>query len=136
MKEKTYNFSCWVIKYDGRSICERVYKKNSLNSNDKITVPLCWNHNHFDPSQVLGTAILESRDDGIYAYCTLNDNPNKEDIIKLLKDRGAVSISPFVSNIKYNGNLIVSGVIREVSLVLCRIDPDEDYYPVLKEGDV
>lgn len=129
-----YDFSCWVVKYDGSRVHGRIYQKDSLKNNDNIFVPLCWNHNHFDSNNVLGTALLEHRDgDGVYAYCRLNDGPYLENIIKLLKDRGMLALSPFVNQIKYNGNIIMCGSIREVSLVPERVDKNELYYPVLKE---
>lgn len=133
MGETNYDFSCWVIKYDGTKIYGRVYQKDSLKNEDNMIVPLLWNHIHDDPSMVLGSAILKHRDDGIYAYCTLHDIPVKEDAIKLIKDRGSVALSPFVNQLKYDGNIITHGIIREVSLVLERVDQNELYYPVLKE---
>lgn len=129
----TYDFSCWVLKYNGASIFNKVYRKSSIKITDGQKIPLLWNHRHNDPTNVLGYAILEDRGDGIYAYCTLHNNSNKKNVIKLIQDRGSVSISPCVNQIKYDKNLIVDGIIREVSLVLERIDPDEAYYPVLND---
>lgn len=143
MKEKTrmdgikehYDFSCWVIKYGCVSIYGKTYQKDSLKSSGGTIVPLLWNHQHNGPFNVLGHALLENRDDGIYAYCTLYDILDQKDtVIQLIKDRGSVSLSPFIVQVEYDGNSIVHGIIREVSLVLCRIDPDESYYPVMKQG--
>ena len=134
--KETYDFSCWVIKYDGKRIYGRTYKKNSLIINEGAIVPLLWNHQHNNPDMVLGHALLEHREDGVYAYCTLSDVPINEETRKLLTDRGSVSLSPYVNRLMYEGEGkdIVHGVIREVSLVYERIDPDEAYYPIMREG--
>ena len=133
----TYDFSCWLLKYNGASVYGRVYQKGSIQVVENQIVPLCWNHRHYDPKNVLGHAMLENREEGIYVYGTFTDNSNKESIIQLIRDRGSVSVSPYVWKIKYDGKIIISGVIREVSLVPVRIDPDESYYPVLnKESEV
>ncbi|MBO5319000.1 MAG: hypothetical protein J6B01_04835 [Ruminococcus sp.] len=130
------DFECWVIKY-GTKVFDVIYKDNCLHNEDGMLVPLCWNHIHDDPDSVLGTAVLEKRTGGIYAYCTLNNEHVKSDVIKMLRDKGSVSLSPYVNRVKYDTHseygktFIVDGVIREVSLVPARIDPDEAYYPVL-----
>ena len=41
---------------------------------DQMRVPLVWQHGHTDPENVLGHAILENRDDGVYAYGFFNDS--------------------------------------------------------------
>ena len=131
-----YDFSCWVIKYNRISINGKSYQKDSLKNNDGMTtVPLLWNHDHSGSASVLGRALLENRDDGIYVYCTLFDGPCRETVMELLQDKGLLSISPFITQVAYIGDYIVHGFIREVSLVLERVDPDESYYPVLTKGE-
>lgn len=133
--EKTYDFSCWVIKYGGKSIhYGRTYKQNSLINSDGMIVPLLWHHQHDDPSFVLGYAVLENRLDGVYAYCTLYDRGDiANEVRRLIQNRGYISLSPFIVNVETDADIIVHGRIREVSLVFARIDPDEAYYPVLNE---
>lgn len=135
MKEN-FDFSCWVIKYGRISIRGMTYKKDSLKNNSNQMVPLCWNHKHNDPSSVIGHALLENREDGVFAYCTLVDSPIKETIIQLIRDRGTVSLSPYINGVKIEGKYIADGIIREVSLVPVRIDQDESYYPVMKQDDI
>lgn len=134
MKDKTtYDFSCWVLKYNGVSVYGRIYQKDSLKNNNEILVPLCWNHDHNNPDSILGEAILEHRDgEGVYAYCTIHNKPIKEDIIKLIRD-GDCMLSLYINRIKYDGNIITDAAILDVSLVPARIDPDEAYYPVLRD---
>ena len=130
MKEAC-DFSCWVIEYGRGSINGKVYQKDSLVDSDGLVVPLCWNHQHHDPTSVLGSALLEHSDEGIYAYCTLFNNSNRELVEQIVKDRDCMS-SPYINKVKYDGKYITHGVIKEVSLVPARIDPDEAYYPVMR----
>lgn len=131
------NFTCWVMKYNNRRIYGKTYQKDSLKSSDGMKVPLIWNHKHNDINAVLGHAILEHREEGIYAYCTLvNNHPYRKYVVELIQNRGRVSLSPFITNIEYEKENIIKGNIREVSLVHLRIDQDESYYPIIKLDDM
>lgn len=130
--EERYDFSCWVVKYGRISINGKAYQKDSLKNNAGMTVPLFWNHNHSEPYMCLGYALLEHREDGVFAYCTLNDTAIKESVIQLIWNRGSVSLSPFITQVKTDEKSILYGIIREVSLVAARVDPDESYYPVIR----
>lgn len=136
-KEK-YDFSCCVIKYGRKSINNLIYQKDSLKDNNNVIVPLCWNHRHFDSSQVLGHAQLKNRDDGLYAYGYLLNNENGDYARQLIEGED-IWISPYVTHVVYdnerNRKYIVHGLIREVSLVVERVDPEDDYIPVLREGE-
>lgn len=83
-----YDFSCWVVKYDPVRIPGRIYQKDSLKFMDGKTVPLLWSHDHENMDSVLGTALLENRDEGIYMYGALCDTPYKEMIIQMIQNRG------------------------------------------------
>lgn len=133
IKER-YTFSCWVVKYNRVSIMGKMYKQNALRSSDKLIVPLLWEHRHNDPTCVLGQALLEHREDGVYVYCLLNDSSYKDIIIQMLRDKGSVALSPYINKVESDEKYIKRGIIREVSLVFKRVDPDESYYPVLREG--
>lgn len=132
--KKNYDFSCYVVKYDQVSINGKRYQKDSLDVNNGIVVPLMWNHNHNDPTSVLGRALLENRDDGLYCYCEFIDSETTKIAKELIQDKGLLSISPCIANVAYLGNYIVCGSIREVSLVYDRVDRDESYYPELRKG--
>lgn len=127
-----YDFSCWVVKYGCISINGKTYRKDSLSNSDGRLVPLLWCHNHSDPEFVIGCALLENRKDGIFAYGIVNDTPYKEVIVEAIRNRGSLSISPFITHVKTDEKSILHGVIQEVSLVLSRVDPDESYHPVLR----
>lgn len=128
-----YDFRGWVIKYKTPSIRGLTYQKDSLKNCDGKIVPLCWNHGNFDPECVLGNALLVNKEEGVYMFGTLTNTDTKDVVLGLLRDRGSVSLSPYINQVKTVNRFITHGVIREVSLVLERIDPDECYYPVLIE---
>ena len=138
--DHNYHFSCWAINYDHSSNSEHTYRKNSLIHNDGKIVPLIWNHDHIDPTSVIGYASLEHRDAGVFVYGTLNAGGYyTPTIIQLIQNKGLLSLSPFITQVEYDGISIRRGIISEVSLVYERIDPNELYYPVpykKEESDV
>lgn len=118
-----YHFGGWATRNnllcsDGRTIMKDAFKVN-----DGQTVPLVWNHQHNDSHNVLGHALLENRDDGVYAYCEFNDTESGQNA-KLLVEHGDVSaLSIFANNLKQQGANVMHGIIREVSLVLAGANP-------------
>ena len=132
--KKQYDFGGWVIKYDHSTVNGYTYQNGCLKDVDHMTVPLIWNHRHDEPDMVLGHVLFEHSDEGVYVYGKLSSGSMKKDVISMLKDKGSVSLSPYINQIKSNGKIITSGVIREVSLVLVRVDQNEFYYPELWGG--
>lgn len=127
------DFTCWVIKYGTKSINGKIYRKDAIRCENAAIVPLCWAHDHTDASAALGYALIEGRDEGIYMYGKLTEDLTKKNIVNdLIHTKGSVSVSPFITQVKFDGDYIVNGIIREVSLVSARVDPDEAYYPVPK----
>lgn len=130
--KKHCNFTAWVIKYGTSSINGRTYKKGSFGTAHGMIVRM---HDRTNPDAVLGYALLENRYEGIYAYCKLTDmHLFKNEVETLINTKGSVALSPFITQVKFDDEYIVGGIIREVSLVLARIDPDEAYYPVPTKG--
>lgn len=103
---------------DGRTI-----RKNAFKDNDGCEVPLVWNHEHNDPKAVLGHAVLENRNDGVYAYCTFNDEEQGKTAKKLVQNGDVRSLSIWANQLKQMGNDVVHGNIRELSLVLAGANP-------------
>ena len=69
-----YDFSGWATRNDLLCADGRTIRKDAFKANDGQTVPLVWNHNHNDPDNILGHALLENREEGVYAYCTFNES--------------------------------------------------------------
>ena len=70
---KSYDFSGWATRNDLKCSDGRIIRKDAFKHNDGATVPLVWNHDHVDPYRIVGHALLENREEGVYAYCSFND---------------------------------------------------------------
>lgn len=121
--KKKYDFGGWATKAnlkcaDGLTILSDAFKED-----DGKTVPLVWNHIHDNPERVLGHALLENREDGVYAYCTFNDSDAGQASYALVRHGDVVSLSIFANQLTKNGNDVIHGKIREVSLVLAGSNP-------------
>lgn len=115
---KKCDFSGYATRNDILCSDGRTIRKNAFAGNDGKKVPLIWMHDHTNPDAVLGHAILENRNDGVYAYCTFNDT-EKGRIAKQIVEHGdVVSLSIWANKLKQIGGDVVHGVIRELSLVL------------------
>lgn len=131
----SYDFSGWVTKNNIRCSDGRTILKDAFKNNDGQTVPLVWNHQHNDPLNVLGHALLENRDDGVYAYCKFNDTESGRNA-KLLVEHGDVSaLSIFANQLKQKGPNVLHGAIREVSLVLAGANPGAFIDSVIQHGE-
>ena len=135
-KPKEYDFSGWATKYnikcsDGRTILKHAFKGD----NDK-TIPLVWNHNHIEADNVLGHAYLEERDEGIYAYCSLNETEQGKNAKELVQHGDITSLSIFANKLKQNSNKeVMHGEIKEVSLVLAGANPGASIDYVVSHAD-
>lgn len=118
-----YDFSGWATRND--LLCQdgRTIRKNAFKGNDGKKVPLVWGHIHNDPNAVLGHAILENRDDGVYAYGVFNDTEEGQHAKKLVKHGDVESLSIWADKLKEIGKDVVHGDIRELSLVLAGANP-------------
>ena len=117
------DFSGWATRNDLVCGDGRVIKKDAFKDNDGKTVSLVWNHEHDDPNAVLGHAVLENRDEGVYAYCTFNDTENGQAAKKLVQHGDVSSLSIWANKLKQNGRDVIHGQIRELSLVLAGANP-------------
>lgn len=132
---KKFDFSGWATRAnmlcsDGRTIMKDAFKEC-----DGVTVPLVWNHQHNSVEEVLGHALLENREDGVYAYGTFNDTPSGQNA-KLLVQNGDVNrLSIYANKLKQQGGNVVHGVIRELSLVLAGANPGAYIESVMMHGE-
>lgn len=131
------NYDCagWATRNDLLCSDGRIIRKNAFQHNDGEKVPLVWNHQHNDPNEVLGHALLENRDEGVYAYCTFNDTESGK-TAKLLVQHGDISsFSIYANKLKQQGPNVIHGSIREVSLVLASANPGASIESVIKHGE-
>ena len=118
-----YDFSGWATKNNIECSDGRTIMKDAFKDNDGQKVPLVWNHQHDDPNEVLGHAILENRDEGVYAYCRFNDTESGQTARSLVLNGDVDKLSIYAYKLKSNMNQVVHGCIREVSLVLAGANP-------------
>lgn len=118
-----YDFSGWATRNDLLCGDGRTIRKDAFKDNDGATVPLIWNHQHDDPKAVLGHAVLENRDSGVYAYGVFNDSEIGQHAKKLVQNGDVRSLSIWANKLKQVGNDVIHGNIRELSLVLAGANP-------------
>lgn len=129
------DFCGWATKANLRCSDGRIIMKDAFKHNDGETVPLVWNHQHDDPNEVLGHALLENRDEGVYAYCSFNDTESGR-TAKLLVQHGDVkALSIYANQLKQNMSNVLHGNIREVSLVLAGANPGAFIESILAHGE-
>ena len=132
---ENYDFCGWATRNDLKCSDGRIIRKDAFKANDGAKVPLVWNDQHSDPDEVLGHAILENRDEGVYAYCTFNESESGQ-TAKLLVQHGDVdALSIYANQLKQQGPNVTHGNIREVSLVLAGANPGAFIESIIQHGE-
>ena len=130
-----YDFSGWATRNNIKCSDGRTILRDAFKHNDGQTVPLVWNHQHNESANVLGHAVLENREEGVYAYCTFNDTEAGKNA-KLLVEHGDVTaLSIYANQLKQNGSNVMHGTIREVSLVLAGANPGAFIDSIIRHGE-
>ena len=118
------DFSGWATRNDLVCADGRTIRHNAFEDCDGKTVPLVWNHQHDEPGNILGHALLENRKDGVYAYCTFNETDAGKAAKMLVQHGDIASLSIYANGLKQTPSKDVThGVIREVSLVVAGANP-------------
>lgn len=129
-----YNFDGWATKNDLQCSDGRIIRKDAFKHNDGQKVPLVWNHDHTDPYRVLGHALLENRDEGVYAYCSFNETDLAQTAKVYVEHGDITSLSIYANQLKQQGPNVMHGNIREVSLVMAGANPGASIQNVIKHG--
>ena len=135
MAKLKYDFAGWatmnnILCADGRTI-----RKDAFKDDNGRKVPLVWNHQHNDPDNVLGHALLENRPEGVWAYGFFNSNPKSQRAKQMLKNGDIDGMSIMANRLQQVGSNVVHGVIREVSLVLSGANPGALIEEVVAHSD-
>lgn len=130
-----YDFSGWATKNNIKCSDGRTIMKDAFKHNDGAQVPLVWNHNHNKPEEVLGHALLENREEGVYAYCSFNDTNNGQTAKRLVQHGDINALSIYANQLKENLGHVMHGNIREVSLVLAGANPGAFIDAVMAHAD-
>lgn len=133
--ETSFDFCGWATRNDLKCSDGRVIRRDAFKHNDGQKVPLVWNHQHNSQDEVLGHAILENREEGVYAYCSFNDSDSGK-TAKILVQHGDIdALSIYANQLQQQGPNVMHGNIREVSLVLAGANPGAFIESVLKHGE-
>lgn len=123
MKTNKSDFSGYATRAGVKCADGRIIEPKAFVHNDGDTVPLVWQHGHNSPSNILGHAVLELKDDGVYAYGFFNDSEKAKDAKESVRHGDIRRMSIYANNLRETDNLVHSGVIREVSLVIAGANP-------------
>lgn len=132
---KDYDFGGWATRNNIKCSDGRTILKDAFKQNDGQKVPLVWNHQHNDPSEVLGHALLENRDEGVYAYCKFNNTESGQTAKSLVANGDVDKLSIYANRLKTHMNNVMHGCIREVSLVLAGANPGAFIDTVISHGE-
>ena len=130
-----YDFAGWATRNDLKCSDGRIIRKDAFKHNDGQTVPLVWNHDHTDPYRIVGHALLENREDGVYAYGKFNETELGK-TAKLYVEHGDITqLSIYANQLTQRGPNVMHGSIREVSLVMAGANPGAYIETVLSHDD-
>ena len=132
---ENYDFSGWATRNDLKCSDGRVIRAGAFKHCDGMEVPLVWNHQHTDPENILGKALLHNMDQGVYAYCTFNDSESGKQAKILVQHGDVKALSIYANQLQQNGCDVLHGAIREVSLVLAGANPGAFIDSVIKHGE-
>lgn len=133
--KKTYDFAGWATRNDLKCSDGRTIRRGAFANQDGDIVPLVWNHEHNDPMNVIGHAVLRNKEDGVYAYCFCNDTPVGEQTKSIVNHGDVKALSIWANKLKQVGGDVLHGMIREVSLVLAGANPGAFIDSVVAHGD-
>lgn len=133
--DKKFDCSGWATRANMLCSDGRTIRKNAFEDCDGKTVPVVWNHEHNDPNAVLGHALLENRDDGVYAFITFNETDAGQNAKLLVQHKDVDRLSIYANKLKQMGGDVIHGIIREVSLVLAGANPGAVIDTVMAHGE-
>lgn len=129
-----YDFSGWATKNNLKCSDGLTIVKDAFKHNNGMTVPLVWNHEHNHPDNILGHAMLENRDEGVYAYCSFNDTPTAQNAKSMVQHGDINALSIYANQLQKQNAFVMHGQIREVSLVLAGANPGAYIDDVIVHG--
>ena len=132
---ENYDFSGWATRNDLKCSDGRVIRAGAFKHCDGMEVPLVWNHQHNNPENILGKALLHNMDQGVYAYCTFNDSESGQQAKILVQHGDVKALSIYANQLQQKGCDVLHGAIREVSLVLAGANPGAFIDSVIKHGE-
>ena len=130
-----FDFSGWATRNNLKCSDGRTIRKDAFKDNNGQKVPLVWNHQHNEPFNILGHALLENREEGVYAYCAFNDTEAGQNAKRLVEHGDVSALSIYANQLKQHGGDVIHGSIREVSLVLAGANPGAFIDSIICHGE-
>ena len=130
-----FDFAGWATRNDLQCSDGRIIRRDAFKHCDGKRVPIIWMHQHDNPDAVLGHAILENRDEGVYTYGYLHDSEQGKTAKLLLQHGDIDALSIWANQLKQDGPNVMHGNIREVSLVLAGANPGAHIDSVIMHGE-
>ncbi len=118
-----YDFSGYATRNDLKCSDGRTIRAGAFKECAGKVVPLVWQHQHGDPMNVLGHALLEERSDGMYAYCSFNNTEPAQQAKELVLHGDVDQLSIYANKLVQKAGDVLHGAIREVSLVIAGANP-------------
>ena len=125
VSKRDFDFSGYATRNDLRCSDGRTIRSGAFVDNDGGTVPLVWQHGHNSPDNVLGHALLENRNDGVYCYAKFNNGEQAKTAKELVKHGDVDSLSIFANKLTFftgtSSRLAwyCTGLILELGLTMC-----------------
>lgn len=139
MAYEGYDFAGYATRYGVPCADGRIIDKTAFLQNNGKKVPLVYNHQHNDISNVLGHAFLECRDDGVYAYGYFNDTDRGVEAKNQVIHGDLDSLSIWANRLQESGNPprkhVAHGDIKELSLVLAGANPGAFIEEIVAHSD-
>lgn len=130
-----YDFCGWATRNDLKCSDGRIIRKDAFKHCDGIKVPLVWNHDHTDPYRIVGHALLENREEGVYTYGKFNETDLGKTAKTYVEHGDITQLSIYANQLKQQGPNVLHGAIREVSLVMAGANPGAYIENVIKHGE-
>ena len=134
--DKVFDFSGWATKINIKCSDGRTILKDAFKHQDGQWVTMVWNHQHNDPENILGRALLEHREEGIYAYGQFNNTPKAKLAKNAVEHGDVVGLSICANQLQQTPTGgVMHGMIRELSLVVAGANPGAFIDNIIKHGD-
>ncbi len=133
--EGNYDFGGWATRNNLLCADGRTIRKDAFKHNDGEIVPIFWNHQQNNVENILGKALLENREEGVYAYGQFNDTEGGIAAKKAVLHGDIKSLSICANRLKQVGMDVLHGTIRELSLVPAGANPGAFLDSIIRHGE-
>ena len=131
---KKYDFCGWATRNDLLCADGRTIRRDAFKDCDGKKVPLFWNHQHGEVSNILGHGILYNKPEGVRVYGYFNETDAGKHARLSVNNGDVEALSIWANELKQVGGDVIHGTIREVSLVPAGANPGAFIDDVISHG--